>query len=70
MARLGLWLCLMLIAFSWTGSEPRTLVCEFGRSMAHVESAKTAACDEFEKVESGYGPKRVSPEGPDPQHHP
>ncbi|KAF8028886.1 hypothetical protein BT93_E1531 [Corymbia citriodora subsp. variegata] len=65
MARLGLYLCLMLIALSRTGSEARPSVCEFGRSMVLVDSPKTMAPAEFEAV----GPKRISPEGPDPKHH-
>ncbi|KAF7847952.1 hypothetical protein BT93_L2419 [Corymbia citriodora subsp. variegata] len=65
MARLGLYLCLMLIALFQTGSEACTPVRKFGRSLVLVESPKTMSPDEFEAI----GPKRVSPQGPDPQHH-
>ncbi|KAF8028888.1 hypothetical protein BT93_E1533 [Corymbia citriodora subsp. variegata] len=69
LAGLGLYLCLMLIPLSRTSSEARTPAREFGRSIVLVEQPKTVAPDEFETVEGHYGPKRVSPEGPDPQHH-
>ncbi|KAF8028887.1 hypothetical protein BT93_E1532 [Corymbia citriodora subsp. variegata] len=65
MARLGFYLCLVLIALAQTGSEACTPAREFGRSMVLVESPKTMVPDEFKAV----GPQHVSPGGPDPQHH-